>query len=692
MSKIDLSSFVVTDSFFGAPYIDVDEERDAPVAHRYLHGGFEGTDTRFSIWFPPPGQWQGRMYQPLEGANAGHEDVFAGPLGADIGGLEMTLMRLGGYMVESNMGHIGDVMDPRAGTDPTIYGWRAAAESARFSKFAAEQVLGAQPHHSYVWGGSGGARRSPLCLAYGPDVWDGALPFMGDALDGEYGDFNRLRTFAQHFCSMFNVQRVLGPKVYDVIDAALPGGSGDPFEGLDTHQREELATLYRLGYPRGDEFMIAQPMGQIWLWSSYADRLQRDYPDYWEAFWTKPGHVGHDQPQHVRDDLIDARATVVRGLYARDLIDGAQFQGHEYAQLRGMAALFASMHNMWDIPLAVELDHVPEGYRLGVGLRLVSGAATGRQLYALQAVGNVFLCDGEGEASNRRFSGVLPGDEVHVDNHAFLAYCYAYRHHLTSAEVDYSCLRVDDNPIYPQYEIPEMSPFMGTVHTGRFEGKMMWVHHTHDASLWPSQGIGMKRNVERERGTEAARYFCLRWTENAEHVVPSMAASPPGRKNNTWLISYQPVIEQCLVDLAAWVEQGVQPAGSDFAYKDGRIILPAAAAERGGIQPVVRVGANGSGRAEVRVGDEVTLNVEAEVPPGQGSVISVRWDFDGSGTYPFAHELVAALPGINLTTTHSWDRPGTYFATALVESHRDGDVHATSRRIPNLAQARVIVT
>ena len=100
------------------------------------------------------------MYQPLDGANAGHEDVFGSQLGSLIGGLEMVL-RLGGYMVESNMGHLGDVIDPKAGPDPTIYGWRAAAESARLSKFVAAQVYGAPPSYSYVFGGGGGARRCP---------------------------------------------------------------------------------------------------------------------------------------------------------------------------------------------------------------------------------------------------------------------------------------------------------------------------------------------------------------------------------------------------------------------------------------------------------------------------------------------------------------------------------------------------
>jgi hypothetical protein len=687
----DVDSFQVTDDFFGTPFVDLDEWRDQPVPHRHVHGGFEGTDTRFTFYFPPRERYAGRMYQPLDGANAGHEEVFGGALGSMIGGLEMVV-RLGGYMVESNMGHLGDVMDARAGADPTLYGWRAAAESARFSKFVAAQVYGQDPHHSYVFGGSGGARRSPLCLAYAPGVWDAALPFMGDAMDGDHGDMRRVRNGGPHFSSMFNVQRLLGDRVYDVIDAMAPGGTGDPFAGLDTYQRQELAALYRLGYPRGDEFMIAQPMGQIWLWASMAERMIAEDEAYFEAFWTKPGYVGHDEPESVQGDLIDARFTVARPLGAKELAEGPEFQGAEFAQIRGMAALFARMHDMWDVPMAVELEALPAGYRLGAGVKVVTGQAAGRQLYCTNGVGSVLLCDGEGQASNLRFSDVLPGDEVHVDNRPFLAYCYYYRHHIRN-QPQYDFLRVDGRPIYEQYQEVEASPFMGVPHTGRFEGKMMWVHHTHDSSLWPVQGLGMKNNVERERGAdEAKRFFRLRWTENAEHVPPAMAAAAPGRANNTWLIDYQAVIEQCLVDLAAWVEQGIEPVGTSFEYRDGRIRLPARAAERGGIQPVVSVTANGEVRTEVSVGEEVALQVHAEVPPGAGTIIGVQWDFDGSGTYPFHHDVDGTASEVTLSATHAYERPGRYFATALVQAHRDGDVDATSRRIPNLAGARVIVS
>src|SRR6202042_1345280 len=172
--------------------------------------------------------------------------------------------------------------------------------------------------------------------------------------------------------------------------------------------------------------------------------------------------------------------------------------------------------------------------------------------------------------------------------------------------------------------------------------------------------------------------FRLRWTENAEHGAPARLASAPNRASNTWLIDYQPIVEQTLVDLFDWVEKGREPAGSSFEYHDGKVTLPPSAAERGGIQPVVTVRANDSLAAEVRVGEPVTLSVHAEVPPGAGTIVAVDWDFDGTGTYGFHHEAIdGTAEKIDLSTTHQFDRPGVYFVTALVHSHRDGDVAAT---------------
>jgi hypothetical protein len=692
--EIETSSYIVTDSYFGKPYIDCDEWRDRPVKHRHIHGGFEGTATRFSFYFPPQQYYQGRMFQPLEGAHAGHEDAFAGAMGEMLGGLEMMGHRLGGYMVESNSGHIGDDIDPRGGNDPTLYGYRASVETARFSKYVAVQVYGKAPSYSYVWGGSGGGRRSPLCLEYGADVYAGALPFMGGGNVDKHGTKSRVRSEAPIcFGSMFNVQRLLsGKKLAGVIDAMQPGGSGYPFHGLTNHEREELANLYRLGYPRGDEFMIAHPMGQMWLWTSIAELLLEEDPDYFKAFWTRPGYVGHDSPEHVDQDLIDVRKRVRRVLTAQDLLGNSDYSGPEYAGIRTMAGLMAATSNRFDLPIAIEVTGVGTGYRQGASVRVMSGKAAGRQLYALDICGDLFFCDGRRDANLLRFTDVAPGDHVHIDNRAFLAFCYSYRHHISSDPM-FDFLRVNGEPLYPQHGLPLQSPLMGVPYSGQYEGKLMWVHHTHDSSLWPPQGVIYGQAVLNAQGPQrAAQQFCMRWTENAEHISPAYLASSPTRATSTWLIDYMPIIEQSLVDLCDWAEKGRVPVDTQFAFADGKVTLPPTARERGGIQPVVSVRANGSSRADVSVGDPVTIEVEGEAPPHAGTIIAVEWSLDGSGQFAAEAGIDGKSAKVKMTKTRRYEKPGTYFATARITSHLGGDVNAQHRRLVNVASARIVVT
>jgi hypothetical protein len=691
---IDVASYAVTDPYFGKPYIDRDEPRDQPIPHRHVHGGFEGTDTRFSFYFPSRENYKGRMFQPMEGAHAGHEDAFAGPMGQLLGGLQMIGERLGGYMVESNSGHIGDDIDQRAGNDPTLYGYRASIEAARFSKHVATQVYGKPPQYSYVWGGSGGGRRSPACLEYGADVYAGALPFMGGGNIEPHGTRSRVRS-EQPLCfgSMFNVQRLLAGagKLERVIDAMQPGGSGNPFEGLSNHEREELASLYRLGYPRGDEFMIANPMGQIWLWTSIADMLLEEDGDYFKSFWTRPGYVGHDSPEHVRRDLIDVTLPVSRVVRTTDLLQDTAFAGPEYAAIRRMAGLMAAAHGV-HLPVAIEVKGVGEGYRQGAGVRVVSGKASGRQLYTMNTCGDLFSCDGRGEANIKRFADVEVGDQVHIDNHAFLAFCYSYRHHI-SLDPMFDFLRLNGVPLYPQHGLPLQSPLMGVPYSGQFEGKLLWVHHTHDSSLWPPQGVIYQEATIRAQGAERAKErFCLRWTENAEHIGPAFLASSPKRATSTWLIDYMPIIEQSLLDLCDWAEKGIVPAATTYVFSEGRVTLPRTAHERGGIQPVVSVLVNGGLRTDVKADEPVTLTLEAQVPPAGGTIVAVEWSLDGSGEFMPEPGIDGLKKSLNLSRIHRYTTPGVYFATARVTSHRDGDVGAQHRRLANVASVRVVVT
>ncbi|MGD9796627.1 MAG: hypothetical protein AB7V15_00785 [Acidimicrobiia bacterium] len=672
-NDLELSTYRPTDPFFGAPYLDRDETRDEPTPHRYLHGGFEGTGTRFSLYFPPAEAYRGRFIQPLEGGLGGSEhsyDSISGAMGLLIGGFDFAA-GLGAYMVESNQGHVGSELCPKAGDDATVYAYRASAETARFAQHLALQLYGTAPHHGYVFGGSGGSGRAAMCIEHVHDVWAGALTFMGATVAPTPAV---QRAAGPPFSTLYNAQRVIGRRLADVVDALEPGGSGQPFEGLSTAQREALRDLYRSGFPRGVEYLITHPPGQIGLWGWSADQWYDDDPDYYDGFWSHPGYLGHDDPAAFEADLIvDRKVVVSKVVTAREL---------------GAVGALQDPDLVWGI--FVDGVTAEDGFLQGSSIKILTGKAAGRQLWCIGASrAGMLLADGTGADGNARFADVEPGDEILLDNRRYLAYCYRYRHVVDVDDPAQSHLHVDGRPLFPQrVSAPNTPPpHMGIYGwTGAYTGKVLTVQHTHDSSIWP-------RLHEWPEG-EAEGRWALQWLENAEHV-PWQGVPRAGRVHaSTRLIDWKGNVEQCLHDLVAWVEDGVAPARTAGTTMEpgGALVLAPTAAERGGIQPVVRAAANGGARAEVAVGEPVTLSVEAEVPAGAGTVIAVSWDFDGSGAYPEADRSVDGTASTYAgSITHAYAEPGTWFATARVTSHRDGDVTATTRRIENLARVRVVV-
>src|SRR5258708_19194380 len=90
------------DEMLAAPSPDLDEWRDDPVRHRYVHGGFSGTDTRFSFYFPPAERYEGRFFHPLmpiSGTEHGAPAGF-GMMAASIGFATAS----GGHLGESHQG------------------------------------------------------------------------------------------------------------------------------------------------------------------------------------------------------------------------------------------------------------------------------------------------------------------------------------------------------------------------------------------------------------------------------------------------------------------------------------------------------------------------------------------------------------------------------------------------------------
>ncbi|MFI4974340.1 MAG: hypothetical protein ACHP84_07380 [Caulobacterales bacterium] len=202
-----------TDTLYDKPFIDLDEWRDQPVRHRYVHGGFQETDLRFSIYFPPPERYEGRFFQPLM-AVSGTEHAATMPpmMGAMIGNMIPFAFDSGAYLVESNQGRT--VMYP--GDDPTIPGYRASAATAKHSRALAAEMYGPHRAYGYVFGGSGGAYKTIACFENTLGVWDGAVPFvMGSPV-----------SLPNVFTVQAHAMRVLWDKFPQIVDALEPGGSG----------------------------------------------------------------------------------------------------------------------------------------------------------------------------------------------------------------------------------------------------------------------------------------------------------------------------------------------------------------------------------------------------------------------------------------------------------------------------------
>src|SRR5436305_4867104 len=90
------------DPYFSQPYIDIDEWRETPVRHRYVHGGFKGTKTRFSFYFPPKEQYQGRFFQHI--TPVPDEETLAQKAPLDEDNKIAASFEGGAYFVETNGG------------------------------------------------------------------------------------------------------------------------------------------------------------------------------------------------------------------------------------------------------------------------------------------------------------------------------------------------------------------------------------------------------------------------------------------------------------------------------------------------------------------------------------------------------------------------------------------------------------
>jgi hypothetical protein len=660
------------DPHFNQPYIDVEEWRDEPAEvpnlfglttqrqgappikarHLYVHGGFKGTDTKFAFYFPPKEQYAERFYQAthqlLTNENSTPYNVA------------MTLAA-GAYCVQTNMGGSeiarSAELNVAGGTDPSIGSYRANAAGAKYSRVVAQRVYGrAHQPHGYLYGGSGGAYQVMDSAQNTSGVWNGFIPYVAG---------NPVANPSQ-FLVRAHALRVLKDKWPSIMDAVEPGGSGDPYIGLNAEQKVALDEATRYGFPPRAWFnYVPQGTGPLGLVAAFVPLLD---PTYLDDFWTKPGYIAPSSSATAA--RIQSSATVVRVIEQpapTPFVMGTQ----------------------------LELSNVPAGDLTNIDLIGASGEAKGQSAPIGVVRGNsVSFAVGANPAVVHRFHA---GDTVTLDNSKYLALQTYYRHSLPKhgSVFDYpptydSFRNADGSPKYVQREISvglHQNVENLDVTQGKFQGKMIVVQSLLDGDALPWMAAWYQAKVRDVLGASIDDNYRLWYTDNAQHVAPTTALQM------THVISYQGILEQALRDLSAWVEKGVAPpVSTNFTVKEGQVHVPHSAVTRKGIQPVVDLKVHGGVRTEVAVGKPVTFTATIETPPGTGSVVAADWDLEGTGEYATAEQLSNdKSANITVTASHAYTRPGVYFAAIRATSQRQGDAETPYARAQNLGRVRVVV-
>ena len=532
--------FGLTDPVFMEPFVDVDEWRDKPVRYRYVHGGFGGTDCRFSMYFPDARQYQGRFFQPLSPVPGSEHGATEG---AFVGYIEFAVAS-GGYLVESNLGRFRRAL---RGEDSTIAGYRASVAVATYSRVLAAEQYGDHRPYGFVFGGSGGALRTMASFENGDGVWDGAVPYIHGSMMG-LPSKNSVQAHAF---------RVLHDKIAQIVDALEPGGGGDMYAGLNGEERDALAEVTRMGFPPQAWFDAERIRLQYTtVWAGLFDHFATWDPTYFHDFWTVPGYLG----QHPTDSLLAAKVehtTTIAELVLPTQV--AEYGLPIPMALRGL--------NVDDIPVAYRFKEVPGADLTGAMLRFTTGRAAGHHVWISGRRGEHFAT-GIGQEEFEHLRRVAVGDEVIIDNTPYLAFQTYHRHQVPDPEyLGWDQFRADGRPIYPQR--PELigprfvrNNGAGLL-SGRFGGKMIVVQSLFDEIAYPQQAEWYRRRVARALGDQIDDHYRVWFTDHAMHqdpaVMPRVDIHP---HRSTRIINYRGVLEQALRDLAAWVERGIAPPGA----------------------------------------------------------------------------------------------------------------------------------
>ena len=659
----DAASAAAGNVKYDKPFIDIDEWRDTPVRHRYVHGGFKDTELLFSMYFPPKEQFQGRFFQPLQ-AVSGNENTAS--MAMNQAGSAAFAIASGGYLIESNQG------------SRNMFGGdsHANAAVAQYSRQLAADMYGKGRVFGYVYGGSGGAFKTIGCVENHPGVWDGSIPFVhGSPI-----------AIPNVFTVQAHAMRILWDKFPQIVDAIDPGGSGDMYAGLNDEEKAALLEVTRMGFPPRAWFNYKKiAFGYTGVFTTLVDRIVDGDPTYFDDFWAKPGYLGAKPTESLK------RARIQQPTKISSLVMP------EEARQMGLPLTMPTSQTQSGVqfPAAIRFEKLPAGNLQGASIIVNSGGAKGHRFYIAGVVRDMVMI-GFGAGHFQAMAALRPGDEVSIDNSIYLASQTYHRHQMQAPEyyVWDQFKGADGKPLYPQRStlLTEKVMTGGATMNGNFNGKMIVLEAMMDEAAYPWQADWYRSRVKAALGSQFDDRYRLYFIDNTMHTTQLASPGDPRPVVTTRVVSYQGALQQALRDLSAWVEKGTSPPdGTKYNVVDGQVVIAASARERKGAQPVVSVQANGGARANVAVGEAVSFQGEIDVPPNAGVVVKAEWDFEGGGDYPVVDEFTPQSH-VSVKATHAFSKPGTYFPTLRVTSSRDGDAKSSFAQILNLGRVRVVVT
>jgi len=486
----------------------------------------------------------------------------------------------------------------------------AATKVAR--AFANKHYGNSDKIYSYMWGCSGGGTVAMAAAENTTGVWDGIQPqCTGTAIDSQYHSFY----WQAHYTMGISQE-----KRDAIAAAAAPGGTGKIYEGLNNEEKAVLDEFLAAGYPLE---IIGNHFGHLTPLVDPIDIRLGD-PTYEDDFWSKPGYAGANPPNYLKAAKVDGWATITgitrdkKGVptaiqFDPETLPKLGTTGDNYLEYwiytdNGKTRLIDPVRkigppteNKSRFSLIGKLDHAAGTLALTGTLPAIMGPP--------RPITN----------SSVLLDALKAGDKIRVNNRFILAMYYYPRHSVVDGIKSHDQYRnADGTPRYPQR--PDLSPLLhssyrtmgGRVETGDIKTKIMVLEGMADQLSWPIFNVGYAERVAKALGPDKADKMMRVYVhENGSH---SEGGGAPG------------VFQQSMQDMMAWAEQGIAPPPSTrYTVRKGQVILAKNAAERGGLQPVMHLSANGNERAEVSVKQPVNIKARLEMPTDTGLIVKYNW-------------------------------------------------------------------